>query len=1155
MRFPFFLLIISLFLTLSSGRTLAQTTLSLSLRDATTDAPVEDAFVFFSGSSAGGITDAEGKVELVVAEYLELVVSHLNYETKVLSVAEVQALTSSVILLTPTAIKIAEVTVSSSAKDAKKRNRRLKTFTRSLLGPKQDRKGVRITNPEVLLFEEDEDGLRAIARDRIKISNDALGYELSFLLDTFLVTREEEVFYGGKAFFADLAKTQPARAAAWQTARRKRFADSKTYFFRQLVRGEVNDQRFDFGRTAFDKDLKFLGFTRTNPSSLRWQRGLRADTLYFSGYLTVVDQRVVTKWTNQSAAGGVVADEYATSFLQSRSGKFVISPDGILLNNQEVEELGYWADQRVARLLPTDYRADEEAGERQSLMVQSLDALEAFQRDYRQEKVYLHLDKPYYSIRDNIWFKAYLLDAVRHQEQTASSVVHVELIDPKGDRVKALALNRVQALYGNFKLDSTNQAGIYHLRAYTDYMRNGPSDFFFSRAIPIYDPSQIGDGKLKGVSLRPQQVPPAKRLQQPFVLKAIPESGVLLGGLQNSLVMHLRDTLGNPLRAAGTIMDIADSVVAKWSVDDSGRGILKFSPEGGKPYWAALDIAGVSYRVRLPEVVEKGMGLHVNNLRKDDVFVKVLATAGTATEGAYLIGHVRGKVFFSMESIAVNEDMAFPRSQIPAGVACFSLFSRSGKLLAERVLYNDFSEEQPALEVTVPYAFFRPRQRVNLEVSWLDSLTEQGGNFSVAVTDRRLIKQADATTNAPSFVYLQSDIVPPLELPQNRALNWEQRERFLLDLQLMSTTWDRFTWEEVLFDRERQLAFLPETSARIRGFVSSKGKEAERQMSEVMLTALHPRPTLMKVLTDEAGNFEFPGLPYLDTVSYLLQAARFDAKKFDPDLPMLTSKKRNVDIHVEQREPAELVKHPEALTMTLPEELVETLATLGAQNLGLDSLYGPGWQIDLAEVTVKARKAVDSRNLDVYDLNKLDWIQPEQPVYNLLSTLKPGYRFLRDLTRNQLTAEVNDGKGSIVRRPVVISIDGSTASFGRFLGLKADLIDYIMITRTSITIRTRDQPRSGSTLEQPGILTTQTYGYYPEVAFPAPDYAVNTPGTTRPDLRTTIHWEPNFRVEAGKPSWLSFYAADIPTEYEVHIEGITDDGIPVLKTFVVTIAE
>ena len=30
---------------------------------------------------------------------------------------------------------------------------------------------------------------------------------------------------------------------------------------------------------------------------------------------------------------------------------------------------------------------------------------------YAQEKVYLHLDKPYYAIGDDIWFKAYTIDA------------------------------------------------------------------------------------------------------------------------------------------------------------------------------------------------------------------------------------------------------------------------------------------------------------------------------------------------------------------------------------------------------------------------------------------------------------------------------------------------------------------------------------------------------------------------------------------------------------------------------------------------------------------------------------------------------------------------------------------------------------------------
>jgi len=46
------------------------------------------------------------------------------------------------------------------------------------------------------------------------------------------------------------------------------------------------------------------------------------------------------------------------------------------------------------------------------------------------EKVYLHLDRENYLAGDDIWFKAYLIDAMDHLATDHSNNLHVELISP-----------------------------------------------------------------------------------------------------------------------------------------------------------------------------------------------------------------------------------------------------------------------------------------------------------------------------------------------------------------------------------------------------------------------------------------------------------------------------------------------------------------------------------------------------------------------------------------------------------------------------------------------------------------------------------------------------------------------------------------------------
>ena len=49
----------------------------------------------------------------------------------------------------------------------------------------------------------------------------------------------------------------------------------------------------------------------------------------------------------------------------------------------------------------------------------------------------------------------------------------------------------------------------------------------------------------------------------------------------------------------------------------------------------------------------------------------------------------------------------------------------------------------------------------------------------------------------------------------------------------------------------------------------------------------------------------------------------------------------------------------------------------------------------------------------------------------------------------------------------------------------------------------------------------------------------------KPDLRTTLLWEPNIKVENNKAAVLNYYNSDNPSKVNVIVEGITSRGIPV----------
>lgn len=109
--------------------------------------------------------------------------------------------------------------------------------------------------------------------------------------------------------------------------------------------------------------------------------------------------------------------------------------------------------------------------------------------DFPQEKVYVHTDKSYYFAGDTIWLKAYLVNAITHFPNNGSQYVYIELVNRKNTVIQRLKLSYDKSNFSGFiPLSKMNLEGDYHIRAYTNWMRNEDTTFFFSKNISIIAP-------------------------------------------------------------------------------------------------------------------------------------------------------------------------------------------------------------------------------------------------------------------------------------------------------------------------------------------------------------------------------------------------------------------------------------------------------------------------------------------------------------------------------------------------------------------------------------------------------------------------------------------------------------------------------------------
>ncbi len=109
--------------------------------------------------------------------------------------------------------------------------------------------------------------------------------------------------------------------------------------------------------------------------------------------------------------------------------------------------------------------------------------LDAYNQVLPEEKVYVQTDRSFYEPGEQIWFKAYLVDAALVQNSSISNQLRAELIDPIGNRVgNILRLDaRGGQANGDFTLAPSASGGIYKLRVYSLWQQNFGEELIFEK--------------------------------------------------------------------------------------------------------------------------------------------------------------------------------------------------------------------------------------------------------------------------------------------------------------------------------------------------------------------------------------------------------------------------------------------------------------------------------------------------------------------------------------------------------------------------------------------------------------------------------------------------------------------------------------------------
>ncbi|RWY50387.1 hypothetical protein [Mucilaginibacter gilvus] len=483
------------------------------------------------------------------------------------------------------------------------------------------------------------------------------------------------------------------------------------------------------------------------------------------------------------------------------------------------------------------------------------------------EKVYLHLDKPNYLPGDTLWFKAYVVAGKTNQLSDISGVLYTELINAS-DSVISRVVSEINSgiTWGDLTLSSNLKRGSYHIRAYTNWMRNAGADFFYDQ------PLSIGGNLFDESSAKTTELTPD--------VQFMPEGGDLVNGLRAKVAFKVVNQKGLSENVTGSIVDNNNNTVAEFTTLHAGMGIFALLPESGKTYTANIKLStGRIVSVALPKAKETGYSLQINNSHNDSLGIKISANnqlfKAKQNSAFYLIAQNGGEVYYATAGKLVGAvfTASVKKSRFPSGIMAFTLFDDTGQPVNERIAFiaNDDTLKIAADTIVKTTA---PRDKIKLNLTVKNEDGERvAGSFSVAVINQsRVGVDEDAEGSIFSHLLLKSDLKGYIE-KQNYYFNRQTpAKRAELDVLMLTQGYRKFQWQQTLGNSAAKPVYTADQYLSLEGVVKTLSGDA---VPNGKVTLSSTKENFVKdTVTNITGNFRFDKLSLTDTAKIALQARK-----------------------------------------------------------------------------------------------------------------------------------------------------------------------------------------------------------------------------------------------------------------------------------------
>ncbi|MFD0749621.1 hypothetical protein ACFQZS_05665 [Mucilaginibacter calamicampi] len=773
------------------------------------------------------------------------------------------------------------------------------------------------------------------------------------------------------------------------------------------------------------------------------------------------------------------------------------------------------------------------------------------------EKVHLHLDKPFYSLGDTIWIKAYVTGQY-NKLSDLSSMVHLDLINDKGFAKTSFALPLTNGEgWGTVVLaDSIFSAGNYNLQAYTNVMRNFNEDYFYYRALTIGNalPSSLRSASktdTTGINLQVSQS--TTKVPDDINLSFFPEGGNLISGLPTTVAFKAIGADGLSREVNGYVVDQNNNQIVSFSSEHAGMGTFRMTPDAANHYSALFKINGADKRIAMPVIQDKGYSLSATQ-DNNNIILRLISSANLPDDTLNIVAQADNKVYYTGQAAVRGRRFlgALPKTRFPEGIVQITVFSKNFTPLAERLVFIRNAKQQ--LNINVSNANISDKLRMAITATD-DAGQPITGAFSIAVTNAGKVPYSeDDEVTILSDMLLTSDLKGYIEQPNYYFADTLAMKQKHLDNLMLTQGWRRFTWPDVLAGKLKTALFAPE-HGNISGVVldTKKRPVAGARVSLLFKTG---ELALFNTLSGADGKFVFNGVLADKDEKYALTASERNSTK---------------NYLVELDKPIEIPAPNAIYRQTRPYPGFNEYITEAKQeyNSLVNSGLLNGGKL-LKEVTIKEIKKPTVNSAAVKHSKNLHG--PGNADY-LITFL--------DLVRCNGASDlagclVNMGKFASItlnsgllysrgrREPMGIYVDGNYVGVN-YDGAISDISAVEILNSTGltsvygstgfsglilITTKTGDIDYNAYEMERYGVVSNKpkkqpkaainNLTLAPRREFYAPLYEAKQNKAII--ARSTVYWKPNVATDKDGRATIEFVAGDAATNYRIILEGVGING-------------